>query len=131
MEKKYSSPYKFEGKLPLKQAIPLGLQHVLAMFVGNLTPILIISHTLAFPLAPRNLTSVGLTAEWVVFSGGKRIRASKIGNTMIDIAPKEVDRVVSLSEAVSDNVPSVSSIKKQSRIGNEFLELITRLIACK
>ena len=44
------------------------------------------SHTLAFPLAPRNLTSVGLTAEWVVFSGGKRIRASKIGNTMIDIA---------------------------------------------
>lgn len=44
------------------------------------------AHTLAFPLAPRNLTTVGLTAEWVVFSGGKRIRASKIGNTMIDLA---------------------------------------------
>ena len=28
--------------MPLKQAIPLGLQHVLAMFVGNLTPLLII-----------------------------------------------------------------------------------------
>ena len=42
-EKQYSSPYEFEGKLPLKQAIPMGLQHVLAMFVGNLTPILIIS----------------------------------------------------------------------------------------
>ena len=27
----------------MKQAIPMGLQHVLAMFVGNLTPILIIS----------------------------------------------------------------------------------------
>ena len=38
-----STPYDFEGKLPLKQAIPLGLQHVLAMFVGNLTPILIIT----------------------------------------------------------------------------------------
>ncbi|MDO4170820.1 MAG: solute carrier family 23 protein [Lachnospiraceae bacterium] len=37
------SPYQFEGKIPLKQAIPLGLQHVLAMFVGNLTPILIIT----------------------------------------------------------------------------------------
>lgn len=37
------TPYQFEGKLPLKQAIPLGLQHVLAMFVGNLTPILIIT----------------------------------------------------------------------------------------
>lgn len=35
--------FKFDGKMPLKQAIPLGLQHVLAMFVGNLTPILIIA----------------------------------------------------------------------------------------
>lgn len=39
---KYVSPYDFEGRIPLKQAIPLGLQHVLAMFVGNLTPIMII-----------------------------------------------------------------------------------------
>lgn len=38
-----SSPYQFEGRIPLKQAILLGLQHVLAMFVGNLTPILIIT----------------------------------------------------------------------------------------
>lgn len=48
MEKKKSttvmtSPYQFEGRIPLKEAIPLGLQHVLAMFVGNLTPILIIT----------------------------------------------------------------------------------------
>lgn len=35
--------YDFEGKLPIKQAIPLGLQHVMAMFVGNLTPLLIIT----------------------------------------------------------------------------------------
>lgn len=35
--------FEFEGKMPLVQAIPLGLQHVLAMFVGNLTPILIIT----------------------------------------------------------------------------------------
>ena len=47
MKKEYSDPYKFEGKLPLKQAIPLGLQHVLAMFVGNLTPILIITSACA------------------------------------------------------------------------------------
>ena len=42
-----STPYDFEGKIPLKQAIPLGLQHVLAMFVGNLTPILIITSACA------------------------------------------------------------------------------------
>ena len=38
-----SEAYKFDGKLPLSQAIPLGLQHVMAMFVGNLTPLLIIT----------------------------------------------------------------------------------------
>lgn len=35
--------YEFEAKMPLAQALPLGLQHVLAMFVGNLTPLLIIT----------------------------------------------------------------------------------------
>lgn len=35
--------FQFEGKMPLSQAIPLGLQHVLAMFVGNLTPLLVIT----------------------------------------------------------------------------------------
>ena len=38
----YASPYQFHGSIPLRQAIPLGLQHVLAMFVGNLTPLMII-----------------------------------------------------------------------------------------
>ncbi len=42
VEKK-GAEYDFYGKLPLKKAIPLGLQHVLAMFVGNLTPLLIIT----------------------------------------------------------------------------------------
>ena len=35
--------FQMDGKMPLLQAIPLGLQHVLAMFVGNLTPLLIIT----------------------------------------------------------------------------------------
>ena len=38
-----SAAYQFEAKMPLKHAIPLGLQHVCAMFVGNLTPLLIIT----------------------------------------------------------------------------------------
>lgn len=42
-EKKYTSAYELEGKIPLGSAIVLGLQHVLAMFAGNLTPILIIT----------------------------------------------------------------------------------------
>ena len=42
-QKNYASPYDLDGRPPLKLAIPLGLQHVLAMFVGNLTPLLIIT----------------------------------------------------------------------------------------
>ena len=38
----YTSEYELEGRIPLGRAILLGMQHVLAMFVGNLTPILII-----------------------------------------------------------------------------------------
>ena len=41
----YTSPYELEGRIPLRQAIPLGLQHVLAMFVGNLSPLLVILAT--------------------------------------------------------------------------------------
>ena len=36
-------PTTLEGRLPLKQAITLGMQHVLAMFAGNLTPVLLIT----------------------------------------------------------------------------------------
>lgn len=43
MQENKGAEYEFYGKLSLKKAIPLGLQHVLAMFVGNLTPILIIT----------------------------------------------------------------------------------------
>ena len=38
----YTSAYDLNGRIPLLQAIPLGLQHVLAMFVGNLSPIMIL-----------------------------------------------------------------------------------------
>ena len=30
-----NSAYEFEAKMPLRHAVPLGLQHVFAMFVGN------------------------------------------------------------------------------------------------
>nr|WP_148372460.1 TolC family protein [Bacteroides bouchesdurhonensis] len=44
------------------------------------------TNTLIFPLTPRNLTSVDVSAEWVLFSGGKRFRATNIGRTMVDLA---------------------------------------------
>ncbi|MGO3017535.1 MAG: uracil-xanthine permease family protein [Anaerococcus sp.] len=34
--------YKLDGRVPISKAIPFGLQHVLAMFVSNLVPIIIV-----------------------------------------------------------------------------------------
>lgn len=56
--KTYATPYEFEGRIPLKEAVPLGLQHVLAMFVGNLTPLLIITNLCAALGGAEDLMSV-------------------------------------------------------------------------
>lgn len=34
--------YRLDGKVPIQNAIPFGLQHILAMFVANIAPILIV-----------------------------------------------------------------------------------------
>ena len=41
-EKKTGSIYELDGKVELKKALPLGIQHILAMFLGNISPLLII-----------------------------------------------------------------------------------------
>ena len=41
--------YEFYGKISLKKAVPFGLQHVLAMFVANIAPILIVTGVVKMP----------------------------------------------------------------------------------
>ena len=41
-DKQYGSVYEFEGRVPLKRALPLGIQHVLAMFLANISPLMIV-----------------------------------------------------------------------------------------
>lgn len=50
MENK-SKLYQLDGKVPLVQAIPFGLQHVLAMFVANITPIIILANVVGIDSA--------------------------------------------------------------------------------
>lgn len=38
-----SNIYQLEGRVPVAKAIPFGLQHILAMFVANIAPILIVA----------------------------------------------------------------------------------------
>ena len=35
--------YKLDGRVPLMKAIPFGVQHILAMFVANITPIILVA----------------------------------------------------------------------------------------
>lgn len=49
MKNKNTSPYHLDGVPALKEAIPLGLQHVLAMFVSNITPLIIVAGALHIP----------------------------------------------------------------------------------
>ena len=65
--KKNSTPYDFEGRIPLSQAIPLGLQHVMAMFIGNLTPLIIV------------MGLCGLTAD----AGFGDLRTALLQNAMV------------------------------------------------
>lgn len=73
--------YKLEGTVPLSRAVPLGLQHILAMFVANITPIMIfcsvcnIENSLAVRLIQNAMivagigTLIQLNPIWKIGSG--------------------------------------------------------------
>ena len=42
-EARVDNIYRLEGKVPITKAIPFGLQHILAMFVANIAPIIIVA----------------------------------------------------------------------------------------
>ena len=48
---KNNNIYELNGRVPLLQAIPFGLQHVLAMFVANITPIIILANVVGIDSA--------------------------------------------------------------------------------
>ena len=43
MDREKDPIYELDGKISFEKAIPFGLQHVLAMFVANIAPILIVA----------------------------------------------------------------------------------------
>ena len=53
--------YKLNGRVPLQKAIPFGLQHVLAMFVANLAPVLIVCSAALVRGSGEHLTAAEIT----------------------------------------------------------------------
>ena len=46
MEQDIKNLYSLDGRLPIAKAVPFGLQHVLAMFVSNITPLMILANVI-------------------------------------------------------------------------------------
>lgn len=55
MNKREASIYELDGRVSLTKAIPLGIQHVLAMFLGNVSPLIIICGILDVPLETKTM----------------------------------------------------------------------------
>ena len=53
--------YQLNGRVPLSKAVPFGLQHVLAMFVSNLAPVLIVCGAAVVRGSAESLTAVEIT----------------------------------------------------------------------
>ena len=64
--------YRLDGRVPLKKAIPFGLQHVLAMFVSNLAPVLIVCSAALVRGSGDHLTSAEITQllQCAMFAAG-------------------------------------------------------------
>lgn len=65
MENQGSNLYQLDGRVPLSQAIPFGLQHVLAMFVSNITPIIILANVVGIDPA----LSAALVQNCMIIAG--------------------------------------------------------------
>ena len=57
--------YRLNGRVPLKKAIPFGLQHVLAMFVSNLAPVLIVCSAALVRGTGEHLTSAEHVCSYI------------------------------------------------------------------
>lgn len=64
--------YKLNGRVPLRKAIPFGLQHVPAMFVSNLAPVLIVCSAALVRGSGDHLTSAEITQllQCAMFAAG-------------------------------------------------------------
>ena len=81
---------RVEVRQPLDTYTEPAKDFVQSLFPGDqlITSILdqVGSYTLSVPILQRNLTTIDANLTWPVFTGGKRLYASRIGDRMVDIA---------------------------------------------
>ncbi len=62
--------YKLDGQVPITKAIPFGLQHVLAMFVSNVTPIILIADVAIYNGKPFTAIDTALLIQAAMLIAG-------------------------------------------------------------
>lgn len=72
------------------------------------------AHTLTFPLLQHNLTTIDVNITWPVFTGGKRVFATKIGNRMVDFA--QVGREETEAVLQTDLVAAYYALRLAQRV---------------
>lgn len=65
MDNNLQNLYSLDGRVPVAKAVPFGLQHVLAMFVSNITPIMILANVIGLD----SVTSGALIQNCMVIAG--------------------------------------------------------------
>lgn len=65
MKNSIDNLYQLDGRVPIGKALPFGLQHVLAMFVSNITPIMILAGAVGLD----NAVSAALIQNCMVIAG--------------------------------------------------------------
>ena len=114
--------YKLNGRVPLNKAIPFGLQHVLAMFVSNLAPVLIVCSAALVRGTGDHLTAVEITRllQCAMFVAGigtclQLYPIWKIGSKLPIVKAKVGPKISVLiaDEKVFDQIPVKKEVKAE------------------
>ena len=114
--------YKLDGRVPVAKAIPFGLQHVLAMFVGNLTPLLIV--TGACGLAGAEFADVQLS-----LLQNAMFPAEKNWQLDLDGANRCADELIAFVKTVKNAVVVSDFIYSDAQRYDETTELYRKSLA--
>ncbi|MGL4292234.1 MAG: TolC family protein [Bacteroidales bacterium] len=123
------------NKIEVKQSLS-SLTNPVKDFIGGILPddqliaaILdkIGSYSLTFPLTSQDLTSIDANIVWPVFTGGKRIFASRIGKSLVEVARQNESQVSALSQvALVDTYYALRLGKKVVDVRKETYQALSK-----
>ena len=122
--------YRLNGRVPLKKAIPFGLQHVLAMFVSNLAPVLIVCSAALVRGTGEHLTSAEITQllQCAMFVAGigtcTTLEPSDLAEAMMEYLDCECTYFPSMTD--DDPIMSAYNYAKRESVKEGFVPVLIK-----